>query len=102
MGGLILCSFFGVQLDAHALSTVLGKLLAHQRLQALSVYNRPDQLIESPATPHLFVLFRVGRRQTQAIWSRRHQCGLTPRSGRQVMYLVADEQFESVAVPGDQ
>src|SRR5712692_2139129 len=82
MCSLVARTFFLCQIDAHALGTVLGKMLPPKRLEALRIDNRSDQLIESPAFSGLFVLLGIGRRQSQAVRSRCHKCCFSPRLGR--------------------
>src|SRR5579864_5547708 len=82
MRSLVARTFVLCQIDAHTLGAILGKLLPQERLEALRIDNRSDQLIESPAFSDLFVLFGIGRSQSQAERGGCHECCFSPGFSR--------------------
>ena len=67
------------QVDAHTLGSIGGKLLSNERLEPLSVDNRPDQLIESPALTDLLVLFGIRGCQAKTERCGCHERCFSPR-----------------------
>src|SRR5260370_7812833 len=85
-------------MNAQALRPVVRELLPDKFLNALRVDDRSNQIVYTPASLRLLMLFGVGCCKSQAQRSRCHERGLAPAWRVQVMHLVKNNKFEGIAI----